>query len=173
MGSAKKAMNPELREVLENEWYLVRYSGETPEIALHSAIYFLTRAKDGPRLDLSSEQRRWLLAAAEVRYSEIILRDLFHDNSKSSAYRGPLRSIVNYNRYLTFCSRQELDATSIRQRTAAALRAFLDREVAEVGPGRPSLINCSYRQLTEFAAALEIEAEELPVAIATLCVTSK
>lgn len=162
-------MNPELREVLENEWYLVRYSGETPEIALHSAIYFLTRAKDGPHLELSDEQRRWLEAAAEERFSEIILRDLLHDNSKTSAYRGPLRSIVNYNRFLVFCSRQELDATSIRLKTATALRAFLDREVAEVGPQRPSLINCSYRQMTDFAATLEIDAETLPATLATLC----
>jgi hypothetical protein len=166
-------MNPELREVLENEWYLVRYSGETPEIALHSAIYFLTRAKDGPRLELSSEQRRWLQAAAQERFAEIILRDLLHENSTTSAYRGPLRSIVNYNRFLVFCSRQELDATTIRLRTAKALRAFLDREVAEVGPQRPSLINCSYRQLTDFAVILRIDAETLPTALAALCTTTE
>lgn len=166
-------MNPDWREALENEWYLVRYSGETPEIALHSAIYFLTRAKDGPRLDLSSEQRRWLQAAAVERFSEIILRDLLHENSNTSAYRGPLRSIINYNRFLAFCSRQELDAIPIRLRTATALRAFLDREVAEAGPQRPTLINCSYLQLTDFAAALEIDARELPAAIATLCATTE
>lgn len=173
MGSVKVAMNLELSEVLENEWYLVRYSGETPEIALHSAIYHLTRAKDGPHLDLSSEQHRWLQAAAAERFSEIILRDLLHDNSKTAVYRGPLRSIINYNRFLTFCSRQELDATPIRLTTAAALRVFLDRELAEVGPQRPSLINCSYRQLTDFAAILEIDARELPPAIATLCAATE
>lgn len=166
-------MNPESREVLENEWYLVRFSGETPEIALHSAIYFLTRAKDGPHLELSGEQRRWLQAAAEERFAEIILRDLLHDNSKTSAYRGPLRSIINYNRFLAFCSRQELDATSIRLRTATALRTFLDQEVAEVGPQRPSLINCSYRQLIDFAAILEIDARDLPASLATLCATTE
>jgi hypothetical protein len=166
-------MNPDQRVVLENEWYLVRYSGETPEIALHAAIYFLTRAKDGPHLDLSGEQHRLLQAAAEERFSEIILRDLLHANSKTSAYRGPLRSIINYNRFLIFCSRQQLDATSIRLRTAAALRVFLDREMAEVGPQRPSLINCSYRQLADFAAILEIDARELPASIATLCTTTE
>jgi hypothetical protein len=165
-------MNPELSEVLENEWYLVRYSGETPEIALHSAIYFLTRAKDGPRHELSGEQRHWLQAAAQERFAEIILRDLLHQNSATSAYRGPLRSIVNYNRFLVFCSRQELDATTIRLRTAKALRAFLEREVAEVGQ-RPSLINCSYGQLIDFATILGIDAETLPTALATLCATTE
>jgi hypothetical protein len=171
LGSVKAAMNPDCREVLENEWYLVRYSGETPEIALHSAIYFLTRAKDGPHLDLSDEQRRWLQAAAEERFAEIILRDLLHENSTTSAYRGPLRSIINYNRFLAFCGRQELDASAIRLRTAASLRTFLEREVAEVGPQRPSLINCSYRQLADFAAILEIDTRELPASIAALCAT--
>lgn len=166
-------MNPELRELLENEWYLVRYSGETPEIALHSAIYYLTRAKDGPHLELSSEQYQWLQVAAAERFAEIILRDLIHENSTSSAYRGPLRSIINYNRYLTFCRRQGLDATAIRLRTATALRSFLDREVAEVGSPRPSLINCSYSQLLDFAALLKIDARELPAAIATLCSTNE
>lgn len=46
----------DLIEVLENEWHIVRYSGETPEIAYNSSIYYLTRAQDGPQINLDEEQ---------------------------------------------------------------------------------------------------------------------
>jgi len=164
-------MDLDIRELLENEWYLVRHSGETPEIALHSALYFLTRAKDGPQLELSGEQHRWLLEAAVERFREIILRDLDHDNSTTSAYRGPQRSIVNYDRFRNFCRRQTVDEEPLRLQAAAALQSFLARELAEAGRGRATLIDCSQRQLLDFAHALKLDAASIPAAIATLCPT--
>lgn len=166
-------MEADLREILENEWYVVRHSGETPEIALHSAFYFLTRAKDGPQLTLSDEQRQWLLAAAVERFGEIIVRDLAHDNSGTSGYRGPRRSIVNFARFLTFCQRQDVDPGPTRAKVAAALRAFLLRELAEVASGRTTLINCNYQQLAAFADELHLTSEEMPAAIANLCPTGE
>lgn len=166
-------MEPDIRELLENEWYLVRHSGETPEIALHSALYFLTRAKDGPHLTLSGDQQQWLLEAAVERFREIILRDLDHHNSATSAYRGPQRSIVNYHRFRNFCRRQQIGEGLLRQQAAAALRAFMARELAEVGRGRDTLINCSYRQLRDFACALDLDPADLPEAITSLCPTAE
>ena len=166
-------MEADSRELLENEWYLVRHSGETPEIALHSALYFLTRAKDGPQLELSGEQRLLLLEAAVERFREIILRDLDHNNSATSVYRGLQRSIVNFHRFRNFCRRQEVDEASIRLQAAAALRLFIAREVAEVGQGRAPLINCSHRQLREFASALELDETELPEVLISLCPTAE
>ena len=163
-------MEPDLEEILENEWYLVRHSGETPEIALHSALYYLTRAKDGPHLDLDAERRQWLQAAALTRFAEIIVRDLLHDNRHASVYRGPARSIVNYSRFIAFCSRQGLDAGPVRQEAAAALRRFLGREVEETGRGCRTLLNCTFRQLSEFAAALGVEVDRFREHLAPLCI---
>ena len=92
---------------IENEWYIVRYSGETPEIAYNSAIYYLSRAQDGPRICLDEEQIELLKKAAVDRYAEIVLRDLQHDNCTKSIYRGIGRSIINYRRFCMFCERQQ------------------------------------------------------------------
>ncbi len=147
-----------LTEILEDEWYLVRHSGETPEIALHSAIYYVTRAKDGPRATLSNEQIDMLRQAAVERFSEIVLRDLQHANSCTKAYRGIRRSIINFRRFCTFCERQSVDPDEVRRQAANALQAFLATELAEVNCGKqPSLINCSHRELQLFAEELNVD----------------
>ena len=146
-------------ELLEDEWYIVRYSGEIPEIAYNSAIYFLTRAQDGPRQELSKEQVNFLQKAAMDRYREIVLRDLYHENHGKSIYRGIKRSMENYQRMCRFCSRQGLCCDDIRLETANQLLLFLRREIEEVvGKGsRASIINCSREELCRFASDLEVE----------------
>lgn len=158
-------------ELLENEWYIVRHSGETPEIALHSALYFLTRSKDGPRLSLSVEQVAWLRQAAVDRYFEIIVRDLLQVNYGTSIYRGINRSIINYRRFCTFCDRQKVDRSAIQRRAAAVLLQFLEIEVAEVkGKKRRPRIDCSYATLKRFAADLGVaDLEDKFAELATLC----
>lgn len=144
-------------EAIENEWYIVRHSGETPEIAYHSAIYYLTRAATGPQLNLAESQVCRLKSAAVERYKEIVLRDLLHTNCNTSAYRGIARSIVNYGRFSLFCARQQLADPGIRKLAASALQTFLETERALVQKGRlPSIINCSYRELQDFAALLGV-----------------
>ncbi len=145
-------------ELLENEWYIVRYSGETPEIAYNSAIYFLTRAKDGPHIALAGDQVELLKKAAVDRYVEIILRDLNHSNCKKPIYRGIARSITNYHRFCAFCVRQQLSGTQVRGQTARALQAFLDTEIDQVrSTGRPSIINCNSEELKSYADELGVE----------------
>lgn len=95
-------------EIFEDEIYIVRYSGETPEIALNSALYFLTRDKSGPLVELQPEHVKVLQDAATERFSEIILRDIIPENIGTSIYRGIERTIVNYVRYLNFCVRQNI-----------------------------------------------------------------
>lgn len=145
-------------EFLENEWYLVRYSGETPEIALHSAIYFLTRAKDGPKLELTGEQLAMLEKAAVARFTEIITRDINHDNIGTSGYRGVARSIVNYQRFLSFCRRRLLDEQQLRQEVGEKLDRFLAREIDDVTGcrSRSSVFNCSPGELADFARQLGV-----------------
>ena len=148
-------------ELLEDEWYIVRYSGEIPEIAYNSAIYFLTRAKDGPRQNLSEEQVTFLQKAAMDRYREIVLRDLYHENHGKSIYRGIKRSMENYQRMCRFCARQGLHGDDIRMETAHQLLHFLRREIEEVVKkgNRASIINCSREELYRFVSDLKVDPE--------------
>ncbi|EKD38132.1 MAG: hypothetical protein ACD_75C00851G0002 [uncultured bacterium] len=163
-------MNGSDAELLEDEWYIVRHSGETPEIALHSALYYLTRSKDGPRITLSEEQVAWLRQAAVDRFHEIIVRDLQHANYGTPVSRGINRSIVNYRRFRTFCERQKIDRSAVQRQTAAALLNFLEIEIAEVGRGqRLPLIDCPYEELKCFAADLGIELDARFAELAEHC----
>jgi hypothetical protein len=148
-------------EIIENEWHIVRYSGETPEIAYNSAIYYLTRAHDGPHIDLSTQQIEWLKDAAVERYTEIVLRDLQHSDSTKSIYRGVGRSIINYRRFCMFCSRQHLQVDNVRNLAAEALLIFLETESAQLQSGkRPSIINCTYTELLSYAVLLGLDPGE-------------
>lgn len=153
-----RAMSSNIDELIENEWYIVRHSGETPEIAYNSAVYFLTRAKDGPRVELSEQQRGVLKKAAVQRYSEIVLRDLCHSNRNKPIYRGIERSRVNFKRFSSFCMRQQIDGAAIRQLAADALIVFLETELHQVKRAkRPSIINCTYGDLCAYAAELGVD----------------
>jgi hypothetical protein len=167
-------MADNLLEILEDEWYLVRHSGETPEIALHSAIYFLTRAKSGPRVDLSEDYLDRLKEAAVERFSEIVLRDLQHANKGTSIYRGLGRSIINYRRFCTFCARQKVDPSEVRKRAADALQKFLVAELAGIQNGKqPTIINCSYGELNDYFAELGVDPGERLAIIAAFCLPEK
>ncbi len=153
-------MNTNLPEILENEWYLVRYSGETPEIAFHAAIYHLTEDSEGPLIKLSQSQYDMLQNAAVDRFLEIIVRDLLHKNSTTSMYRGICRSIVNYHRFRNFCVRQQREWPEVHEKAAAALCGFLETECELVkDSGRPSLVNCTRRELIDFAADLGVDTQ--------------
>lgn len=163
-------MSSDSDQLLENEWYIVRHSGETPEIAYNSAIYFLTRAKDGPRIQLSDQQYGDLKEAAVTRYSEIILRDLLHANHDKPIYRGVERSRVNYTRFGAFCRRQQIDKTAVRRMAAEAFQLFLETELRQLQFGRlVSIINCSYSDLQEYAESLGVAFEKKFQALEKYC----
>jgi len=163
-------MNSDLSAMLEDEWYLVRHSGETPEIALHSAIYYLTRAKDGPRLILDIHHKELLLQAAIDRFEEIILRDLLHVNCGTTIYRGIHRSIINYRRFRAFCRRQQIDPDRMNRQVASALDLFLTTELAELGRlTRSSFVNCTFAELQSFALELDFALTARLAGIAEYC----
>ena len=142
-------------ELVENEWYIVRNSGEIPEIAYNAAIYFLTRAADGPQLILQDAQRGQLLQAAVDRYEEIVLRDLYHENIETPGYRGVARSLCNYERFEQFCKRQKLSPSGLRKTTAELYATFLQIESRRLEvPSNKTVINCSFAQLKGFAVTL-------------------
>ncbi len=141
--------------LLEGEWYLVRDSGELPETAFHSSIYYLTAAADGPRLQLNKTQRHTLFQAAALRFIEIILRDLDFTARMSPAARGVGRAIVNYHRLSLFCKRQS-EEQWLQQHGCGELRAGLERFfcAAQRQPG--TTINCTLLELQEFAMELGV-----------------
>ncbi len=163
-------MSINLPEMIENEWYLVRHSGETPEIAFHSAIYHLTQDCKGPLICLDNRQITLLLDAAVARFFEIIVRDLLHENSTTPAYRGISRSIVNYRRFCNFCQRQQRDWPEVNKKTAAVLRSFLEKECEAVkNNDRASIINCTFEELRQFATELGVESEFCLKTVEKLC----
>ena len=160
----------ELDQEVENEWYSVRHSGEIPEIALCSALYYLCEDRNGPCMELSQAQVKNLVDAAERRYREIVLRDLDHANRAKSIYRGIERSIVNWYRYESFCLRRAVNTTPFKHEVAAALLVFLDEEVTAVERGmRAPSINCSFSRLLSFATRLGLSYSMLPEGLSTFC----
>lgn len=145
--------------MLEDEWYLVRHSGETPEIALHSALYFLTRSKDGPHLSLNDAQIAKLQVAAVDRFQEIIIRDIVPANVGTSGYRGIQRTMVNYQRYLSFIDRQALDNT-LREHIGSQLIEFLAFEYSEVLEGRVSSLNADFKEILAFSLQLGVDCRQ-------------
>ena len=148
------------RELLDNEWHIVRDSGEIPEVAYHSSLYYLTQDDNGPHLQLSDEEIDRLLAAVRARYRDIILRDMLPENRGKSFYRGLNRSMENWRRFTVFHQRYRVEYLSLQREAAGALLAFLASEVA---CGLPSAsLNCSLQELLAFAHELGLFRHELP-----------
>ena len=156
----------DIEALLEDEWYAVRYSGEIPEVAYHGALFYLTEARNGPRIELSTRQRARLLEAVIQRYLEITLRDLLPENKGTSGYRGLKRSYINWRRFLVFCGRNGINGGFYQDTIAAALSRFLQYEAAQVRIGEihPEL-NCSYEELLDFTQLLELDLETIPAAL--------
>jgi hypothetical protein len=166
-------MSDDLTEEIENEWYIVRYSGETPEIAYNSAIYYLSRSHDGPHICLNIKQVESLKKAAIDRYAEIVLRDLQHANCTKPIYRGIGRSIINYRRFCMFCARQDLEVDRVRNQAAVALQVFLETEIELLqSQNRPSIINCTFEELQGYAVELGVELGRRCEALEKQCLLS-
>ena len=59
-------MHDERLLILEEELLLVRHSGEIPEVALHSSLYYLQDDEEGPQLRLTAEEQQLLEQACTV-----------------------------------------------------------------------------------------------------------
>ncbi len=159
-------------ELLENEWFHIRYSGETPEIAFHSSLYFLTEDKEGPQIQLEKDDVDELLEAARQRYSDIITRDILPENRDLAIYRGVLRSICNWRRYKRFCQRHDLDWLAMKNEVVEKLEHFLQVETTEVGEGlRDSSINCSIEELRSFSIELGLNLDDIHGNMSKFCLS--
>lgn len=165
-----KSSTEDIKELLENEWYVVRYSGEVPEIAYNSAIYFLTRSAKGPKLRLTKEQEMELKLAAVQRYREIVIRDLQLSNLEKPIYRGIARSICNYQRFCNFCSRQAIDPGDVKMTAADALRLFLEGIADGLQKSTwTTELNCTFDELSDYAEELQVEFLEKFLPIRRFC----
>lgn len=164
-------MTREERErLLEDEWLIVRHSGEIPEIVYHSSLHYLTKESDGPLLSLTEEELESLKNVAVLRYQEIILRDLVIENFHKSVYRGVRRTLYNWQRWKVFLLRQSIECDAFQAVAAQALIQFLEQGVLAAGKSLPgNFINCRADQLLAFAAELGVSPERLPHGIARFC----
>lgn len=158
------------QDLLEDEWLIVRHSGEIPEIALHSALYFLTEDPQGPRLQLGVEEIQHLREAAASRYEEIILRDLCYENRELTIYRGIRRAIFNWHRFVAFCDRQKIPCHRLHAATAESFLLLLNKVSVATDKATPdSIFNCTFHDLVLFARELGIPEQQLPANIRQLC----
>lgn len=165
-------MIPNDREsILEEEVIILRNSGEIPEIAFQTSIYYLEKDEEGPQLTLQDDELHVLCDAALERAQEIVLRDLDPDNRDKTIYRGIARSIVNWQRLQNFCHRINRYCPGFHEMVFEALVAFLSRELEDVNSSsRPSSVNCSAGELATFIEALNYDAAKLPAGWESLCV---
>ncbi len=160
----------ERREILADEWLMVRHSGEIPEITFHATLYYLTEEKNGPGLKLRDSELSTLKEAALERYHEIILRDISVENYHKTIYRGVRRSLYNWHRCKAFAERQFVWSDDFREKAAQALLLFLSRGIQEAGLDLPDkFINCSLNKLKELTEELGLHPEQLPQNIAQFC----
>lgn len=163
-------MDEDRQAFIENEVFIVRDSGELPEIGFHASLHYLTEEEDGPQITLAADELKLLQDAALARCREIILRDLDPENRDLSLYRGVQRSIYNWQRMQDFCKRMSRDCFSFKETVGLALVVFLQQELTDVRSGsRSSSVNCSVEELIVFSSMLELPAHSLPVDWQELC----
>ena len=155
---------------IEEEAFVVRHSGEIPEVTLHESLYYLTHDPEGPGLSLNGKDILPLKLAVVGRYRTIILRDLEPNNRDKRSYRGLARCAANWQRLLKFCAREGLDSAAIRHETAVALQNFLQKELVDVqSGGRSSCINCPSVEIEHLAKDLGLPLDSLPDGWRELC----
>jgi len=163
-------MESDKKTYLEEEAFIIEHSGEIPEVALHSSLYYLEKDPDGPGMRLDAEDVLPLKQAVVKRYRVIILRDLDPENRDKSIYRGLARCSVNWQRLFKFCVREDLDYQEIKLETANALQEFLANELADVkSSGRSSSVNCSSGELESLVVSLGLSEDALPEGWQRVC----
>jgi len=164
------AMSADRAEILEEELIILRNSGEIPEIALHTSLFYLTEDEDGPQITLEAHEQQALCEAALARACEIVLRDLDPANRDLRIYRGPARSMANWYRLQKLCARMGLACPGFRETVAGLLVAFLATELQEVGAGcRTSSVNCTARDIEKYCRELGLDLSALPRGWQNLC----
>ena len=156
--------------ILEEEIIILRNSGEIPEIALYTTLYYLKEDEEGPQITLREEELHLLYDAALARAREIVLRDLDPDNRDLGLYRGPARSIANWQRLQNFCQRIGRECPGFNKTVSQALLSFMVREFEDTQRSlRVSSVNCTSEDSRSFCEELCIDTYSLPNGWRCLC----
>lgn len=148
------------QELISDEVFMLSNGGEMPEVAFHSAVYYLTKDEDGPGLELREEDVAILKDAVIQRYTVIVLRDLCPETKTKSIYRGLERSAVNWQRLKLYAERENIEISSIQIQVGQALLNFLKHEHdAVVCRGEVCCVNCSPERLGAYAKSLGVVLE--------------
>lgn len=148
------------QELIRDEVFMLADGGEMPEVAFHSAVYYLTQDEDGPGLELHEEDIALLKEAVVQRYKTIVLRDLCPETKTKSIYRGLERSADNWQRLKLYAERENIDISSIQTQAGQALLTFLKHEYdAVICQGEVCCVNCSQDRLVAYAKALGVVLE--------------
>jgi hypothetical protein len=160
----------ERRELLTDEWLIVRNSGEIPEITYHSVLYYLQEDEDGPGLELTDAESHPLKEAALARYHEIVIRDISLENYNTSIYRGVRRTIYNWQRCQVFEGRKSISCDDFCETVSRTLLLFLHDGVKAAGKTLPErFINCTVGELKALVEDLQIDPGQLPHNIERFC----
>ena len=155
---------------IEEETFIVRHSGEIPEVAYHGSLYYLTEDPSGPGILLELHEIIPLKQAVVERYREILLRDIDPGNRDKRIYRGLARCLANWQRLEKFCAREKMDFLVIQNEAATALKEFLNNEIDEVvNDNRSSCVNCSAKEIEILVNSLGISVVDLPEGWQELC----
>ncbi len=148
------------QELIADEAFLLVEGGEMPEVAFHSAVYYLTQDEEGPFLKLRDQDIAPLKEAVVERYRIIVLRDLYPENKTKAMYRGVERSAANWLRLQLYAEREKRDISLIKSQAAQALGDFLRHEYdAVIRRGEASCLNCSQARLAAYAKSLGVVLE--------------
>ncbi len=156
--------------ILEEEILILRNSGEIPEIALYTSLYYLEEDEEGPQLSLHDGELYLLYDAAIARAREIVLRDLDPANRDLSLYRGPTRSIVNWYRLQNLCRRIGMECQGFKEKVSHAFLFYMEREFTDTQQElRISSVNCTAEEIRLFCEQLCIDMDSLPDGWTCLC----
>lgn len=163
-------MTTNIKNILQEEVMMIEHSGEMPEVAFYESLYFLAEDPDGPGIRLDHHDQLPMKEAVIRRYMFIILRDLNPKNRKKSIYRGIKRSIINWERLKKYSRKEDLDIEEARKRTAQSLLSFLEQERRDVTEkGTASSLNCTRKELRDFATDLGLVKDEMVNGWELLC----
>ncbi len=157
-------MSQKIRQEVKEEFDLIAYAGELPEVAFYESLHYLTEDPQGPCLKLSSAETLFLKKAVVKDYVAIILRDLNPDNRDKGSFRGVERAIINFQRLKNFAEREGLEISVFLPQIANSLNNYVREEINDslLKDQDIRTINCSFEQWIWFCNELGIKSSLNP-----------
>ncbi|OAG27844.1 hypothetical protein [Thermodesulfatator autotrophicus] len=121
----------DLREEVIEEAEIIKHAGEIPEVALWNSLHYLTEDPEGPKIELTPQEKSFLKGAVIERYLIIIKRDLTYENRDKSYYRGLERALINWQRLKTFVQKEGFSLDTLQKEVKFWLEDYLRKLTPE------------------------------------------